>query len=185
MGKSKEDFMQLREAEEHETYPVKRSIYNIQNDYLILMNEIESNEGELTEDTENRLSITKEQLEEKSVSYGYVILNYNFELEQIKAEIARLTKLSESKAKIQENLKTRIGDAMKKFGITNVKKNNLTLSFRKSEQLIIDEGAKVPAEYIVKKTTETIDKATLKKDVKDGKEILGIHIKENNNLQIK
>lgn len=168
-----------------ETLPAKKSIYNIQEDYLRLMDEIEQAEGELSEELENRLTINQAELETKSVSYGYVIRQFDAEVDQINKEIERLTKLSSAKQKAQQGLKDRIKDAMLAHGITKIQQNNLTLSFRKSEQLIIDQGAHIPVEYISTKETEVIDKAGIKAAVKAGVEFTGIFIQENQNLQIK
>lgn len=171
--------------EEIQAYPVKKSIYNIREDYMRLMDEIEANEGELTEDTESRLTITRDELEEKCVSYGYVMRQFDFEISQINEEISRLSKIATQKAKIKENLKIRISDAMLGFNILKVQKNNLTISFRKSSVLIIDQGAHIPVEYIATKEVETIDKKALKEAIQGGQEFLGIFIQENQNLQIK
>lgn len=185
MSKSKEVFMDMREEPSVDYIPVKKSIYNIQFDYLRLMEEIEANEGELTPETEAQLTINRDELEEKVVSYGYVIKQFDFEIEQIKAEMERLSKISAAKEKIQLGLKVRISEAMMGFKIFKVQKNNLTLSFHKSEQLIIDEGASIPVDYIKTKEVEIIDKAGLKAAIKSGQEFLGIFIHENQNLQIK
>jgi hypothetical protein len=189
--KTKDAFMSLREQEQSETTGTqtgvaKKSIYNIQGDYLRLMDEIENNEGELTDDTENRLAITQEQLEEKAVSYGYCIRQFDFEIEQIAAEQARLSKIMIRKSKIQTELKKRISEAMLCFNITKVQQNNLTLSFLKSEQLHIDDDAKIPKKYLKSKIVESVDKAGLKADTKSGAiKVEGIFIVENQNLQIK
>lgn len=188
MTGSKEMFQELRQAENEapDYAPAKKSIYNISGDYLRLMDEIENNEGELTEDTESRLAITIEELETKAVSYGYCIRQFDFEIEQIAAETARLSKIMVRKSKIQAELKKRISEAMLCFNITKVQQNNLTLSFLKSEQLHIDEDAKIPKKYLKSKIVESIDKAGLKADTKSGAiKVDGIFIVENQNLQIK
>ncbi|MDB5144213.1 MAG: hypothetical protein JWQ66_2926 [Mucilaginibacter sp.] len=189
MTTSKEMFMDMRQeqTEAIEYVPTKKSIYNISSDYMRLMDEIESNEGELTEDTESRLAITIDELENKAVSYGYIIRQYDFEMEQIAVEIARLNKISKGKLRIQSDLKNRISEAMLHFNMPKIQKNNLTLSFRKSEQLMIDEGAKVPKKFIkISEPVESVDKKALKEAVQsDEVKIEGIFILENQNLQIK
>lgn len=184
--KTKEMAMEMREREQQVPTVAKKSIYNIQGDYLRLMDAIEANEGELTKETEAELAITIEKLEEKAVSYGYCIRQFDFEIAQIVAEQERLNKIMIRKSKIKEVLKTRISEAMLHFNITKVQQNNLTLSFLKSEQLHIDEDAKIPKKYIKVKVTESIDKAGLKADTKSGAiKVEGIFIVENQNLQIK
>ncbi len=47
-----------------------QSLYNIRQDHLVLLNEVEQGEGELTEELANALSITQEQFQEKAISYA-------------------------------------------------------------------------------------------------------------------
>jgi hypothetical protein len=188
MGKSKEMFGEIRQQEQQAQYeqlPVKKTIYNIHEDYMRLMSEIEYNEGEITPEINDKLAISKAELSEKAVSYGYVIRQYDFEIDQIKAEIERLSKIASRKDKIKADLKKRISDAMLSFNVLKIDQNNLSLSFSKSEVLIINAGAHIPVEYITTKNVETIDKKALKEAIKGGKEYLGIFIQENQNLQIK
>ena len=60
----------------------------------------------------------------------------------------------------------------------------VSVSFRKSESLEISEDAVIPYEYLKQKEPD-IDKAGLKKAVKDGQAFYGIRIVENQNIQIK
>lgn len=194
MGHSSEQFMEIQEQDggipmynqaPKSALPAKKSIYNIQEDYLRLMDEIEQAEGELTPELEQRLTINQVELETKSVSYGYVIRQFDAEVDQINKEIERLSKLASVKTKAQQDLKERIKDAMLRYGITKIQQNNLTLSFRKSEALFIDQGAHIPVQFISTKETEVVDKKGIKEAIKSGQEFTGIFIQENQNLQIK
>ena len=65
--------------------------------------------------------------------------------------------------------------------------SNWTVSYRKSTQTIIDDESLIPDEY---KTTETktiekISKDDIKKALKEGKEVSGAHLFENQTLTIK
>jgi hypothetical protein len=185
MGQAKEAFMEMRENEETDYTPARKSIFNIEIDYLRLMDEIESNEGELTPELESRLTINKAELETKSVSYGYVIRQFDNEVDNIQKEIDRLTARKKRKEKNAEDLKERIKNAMIMYGVTKIELNNLTLSFRKSESLVVEKTENIPAKYKSFKSVEVIDNATLKADVKAGAIYDGIKIQENKNLQIK
>lgn len=166
--------------------PVKKSIYNIESEYLELMNEIEYNEGELTPELEERLAINKEDLERKSISYGYFIKTIDNDVVNIKAEIERLQRLQKREEKRAEALRERIKDAMLKHGVQKVSMNNLSLSFRKSKELIIEKTDHIPGTYKSYSTpTLIIDKKQLKSDVDSGIEIEGVTVKEKQNLQIK
>ena len=52
---------------------MKTTLYNIEQEYLTLISEIEALDGELTPEIEEQLTINKEQLESKSVAYLQVI----------------------------------------------------------------------------------------------------------------
>lgn len=189
MGQSKREFEELRQQEGNiapVSAPAKKSIYNIHGDYLRLMDDIEANEGEITDEQDKLLSINREELEEKAVNYGYLMKQLDFDCQQITEEITRLSKISSQKERLKDNLKTRISEAMLGFNITKIQKNNLTLSFLKSEQLVIDDDATIPKRFIKTKEVETVDKKGLKEAVKIGEvKIPGIFILENQNLQIK
>ena len=59
------------------------------------------------------------------------------------------------------------------------------VSFRKSETLEIDEGAKIPDEYMRTKTTTEPDKVEIKAALKGGAEIGGCRLVTNLNTHIK
>lgn len=95
MGASKDLFMQTNEngGEAKISLPVKKSIFNIESEYLELMQEIEYAEGELTPELEERLTINKEDLEKKAVSYGYYIKTIDNDAVLVKTEIDRLQRM--------------------------------------------------------------------------------------------
>lgn len=185
---SKDLFIQMREEEtstSKQSNPMKKSIYNIQQEHLRLMAQIEDMEGEITPDVADSLNLTKEDFESKAVSYGYVIKQLDDDIEQLKTEIKRLTDIKDKKEILKELLKSRISNAMNLFSVEKIDKNNLKLSFRKSEQLFIQEDATIPLDFINTKEVETVDKAGLKAAIKAGQEFDGIWIEENKNLQYK
>lgn len=163
----------------------KKSIFNIQSDYIELMNQIEDNEGEITPEISEQLDITREQLEDKATSYCYLSKQIDVDNDQIDAEISRLQALKSYKAKIQAELKERVSEAMVRFGIDKIEKNNLKLSFRASKQLIIIEGTKIPKQFQIVKMNTVVDKAKLKAHIDSGKKLKGVSILEKKNLQIK
>ena len=109
------------------------------------------------------------------------IKNLNAEIEALKAEkdaFAQRLKAAENK---RESLKKYISEYLSgnKFETAKVK-----VSFRKSESLEISEGAIIPEEYLKYKEPD-IDKAGLKKAIKEGQAFDGVSIIENQNIQIK
>lgn len=109
------------------------------------------------------------------------IKNLEAEAEALKAEkdaFAQRQKVAENK---MESLKRYIAGYLEgtPFESTKVK-----VSFRKSESLEISEDANIPDEYLKFKAPD-VDKVGLKKAVKEGLQIEGVAIVENQNIQIK
>ncbi len=59
------------------------------------------------------------------------------------------------------------------------------ISFRASEQTVIDNADAVPEEYMTVKTTYTPNKTAIKEAIKAGKEVPGAHLEQKKNIQIK
>ena len=109
------------------------------------------------------------------------IKNLKAEAEALKAEkdaFAQRQKAAENK---MESLKKYISSYLDgtKFETAKVK-----VSFRKSESLEISEDAKIPDEFLKFKEPE-VNKTDLKKAVKNGLQIAGVALVENQNIQIK
>lgn len=60
----------------------------------------------------------------------------------------------------------------------------VSISYRKSESVVVDDIAMVASEYI-KYTEPTVDKTAVKQALKDGLFIDGVHLEEKQNIQIK
>ena len=108
------------------------------------------------------------------------IKNLKSDIEALKAEKDTFYKRQKSAENKMESLKKYLSEVLEgsKFETSKVK-----ISFRKSEELQIAEGVKVPDEFL--KVVESVDKTGLKKAVKDGLSIKGVEIVEKQNIQIK
>lgn len=95
------------------------SIYNIQEELFDIFNQIEENEGELTPELEEALSIKQEEFENKIKSYSCVVRQLECDLNAIKEEKARLDTLKKSKEKTIERLKKIMAEAINLFGDTS------------------------------------------------------------------
>jgi len=162
-----------------------KSIYNIQQAHLRLMQVIEDNEGEITPEVDSQLVLTGEEFEDKAVSYGYLMKHVNDQSLLIKNEIERLQAILKAKNNLEARLKQTLTDAMILMNIDKISKNNLTLSLSKSEQIVIDEDATIPNEYLTKKVVITPNKILMKAALSSGKSIKGVSIVIKKNLQTK
>ena len=134
---------------------------------------------------ETALQINKTDLESKARSYGYVVLDLESEVEQIDAQIKRLSAMKSARNKTIDRLKETVSNAMQLFEISEVKTATLKLNFRKSESVEVDNVDLLDANYKVEKVSITANKVKIKEDIKAGINVLGAVLQVNQNLQIK
>jgi hypothetical protein len=107
---------------------MSKSLFNISDEYIRLMNQIEENEGVLDEQLEKELEINQQQLEEKIKSYHHIIKEKEAEQQLIEDEKKRLSNLSKTKDNLIEHLKSKVLDAVNLFGYDG-KSGNKKLDF--------------------------------------------------------
>jgi hypothetical protein len=161
------------------------NIFQIQQEYLYLITEIEENEGMLTPEIEESLLSNEADFNNKVENYVKIIHHWEGEVDTIKKEIERLTKLKKTKEASIESLENNLSAALKQRGIGKLNVGTNTLSFRKSESVVVLNPEAVPSEFIKEVTTETIDKNALKAWLKQGNTTDSAFIEVKQNLQIK
>jgi hypothetical protein len=164
---------------------MKLTIYQIEQSYNQLAEELIDNDGELTPELSEQLAITEEQLQNKSVAYSFVIKEMDADIDIIEAEIKRLQAAKKQREKASEYLKEKIKHAMDTFQIEEIKTPLVKINFRKSETVEVEDVNLLPLLYKVVKITEQADKAAIKAALKDGVEVTGCSIATHRNLQIK
>lgn len=162
----------------------KLNLFQIEMQYRQIAEQLIELSGELTPELETALQINKNDLETKARSYGYVILDLESEIEQIDAQVKRLSAMKSSRNKTIDRLKATVSEAMLLFEISEVKTATIKLSFRKSESVEVDSLI-IDQKYCNTKTTITPDKAMIKDAIKKGETIAGASLQTNYNLQIK
>lgn len=160
------------------------NIYQIEQEFLSISNDIIEAGGELTPELETAISINKEQLQNKGINYGYVIKSLESDITAIDEEIKRLNALKSSRNKTVNLLKNTIKEAMQLYGIEELKTPTLKINFRKSESVEVDTDMVLDM-YCNFKTVKTPDKAKIKKIIKSGDAVFGACLNINWNLQIK
>jgi hypothetical protein len=160
------------------------NIYQIEQEYLVLSNDIIEAGGEITPELETALAINKEQLQNKGINYGYVIKPLENDISTIEEEIKRLNALKSSRTKTTELLKSTIKQAMQLYGIEELKTPTLKINFRKSESVEVDDTI-LNENYFNHKVVSTPDKTRIKEAIKSGAEVVGAVLNVNFNLQIK
>jgi hypothetical protein len=160
------------------------NIYQIQQDYLAITNELIENGGELSPELETALVINKSELQQKAVAYIYVTKSLEADVTTIDEEIKRLQALKASRVKTIDKLKETVKQAMEMYEIEEIKTATLKINFRKSESIEAD-AEQLLDYYCIFKTTITPDKAKIKEAIKNGEAVIGASLKINRNIQIK
>ena len=162
---------------------MKTTLYQIENDYQDLMDDIEEAEGVLTPEMEDALLINSDQLQQKSISYLEVIKTKEAFNLNVDNEIKRLQALKKRNNNLIDRLENSLLSAVSLFGEFAV--GTLTFGARKSESITVKDINSLPSEFKTVKVTETANKADLKAAIKGGKEINGVTLNVNVNLKIK
>lgn len=92
------------------------SLYNIEEELLLIFAEIESNDGEISDELYDKLNITKENLHKKLDNYVKAIKSWNGDITVIKDEVKRLQANAKVKDNKIERLKKAMLDAVQMFG---------------------------------------------------------------------
>lgn len=164
---------------------MKVALYQIEQEYLNIVQSIIDAGGEITEEQETALSISKEQLQNKGICYGFIVKELEGNIDLIDLEIKRLNALKKPLVNSIDRLKNNLSQAMQMFEVTELKTPLLKINFRKSESVEIEDLALLDSNYIKVVTTKTADKVAIKDAIKSGENVQGAVLVTNQNLQIK
>lgn len=164
---------------------MEKSLYKIDQDLMAIIEAIAEQDGEITPEQEQALSIGQYELETKTIDYGMAILQLKAWAEMADKEVKRVTAIKNAYKKTAETLDKNITAAMEKYDMKEVKSPTMKISLRKSVQTIIDDVDELPREFKTVKIETTPDKTAIKKAIQSGEVVKGAHLEERNNLQIK
>jgi len=162
---------------------MKQTLYQIEQDYLSLINEIEESDGELSQEVQDALVINEGQLKQKSISYLEVIKTKEAFNKNVDEEIKRLQAIKKRNNTLVNRLNSTLLDAVNLFGEFEV--GTLTFTTRKSESVLIDDQEQISEDYKVNKVVTSVDRLAIKKAIKEGKEVKGATLQENKSLRVK
>ena len=159
------------------------NIYDLTGKYLQLQQLIEY--GEMDEEVlADTLEAIDGEIEEKADGYAKIIKNLQKDIDGLKAEEKRLSdkrKTVENQIKsLMQNLESAMVAMDKKKFKTDLFSFNVQ---RNAPSVVVDEGAEIPEEFI--KVVTSIDKVALKKAIKEGLELAGVHMESSESLRIR
>lgn len=136
----------------------KISIFDLEREYLDIMRELEENEGELTEELEERLAVNINDFKDKAESYRIIINKFNSDIELAKTTIRNYNNLVTNREKIiqklEENLKGVISHVGEKrvstaTGNTSYKfqGEGFSITSSPSDSIIIEDENKIDDKF--------------------------------------
>lgn len=164
---------------------MNKSLFGITEELLQIFENIEIDEetGELL--NLEQLGQIQGEFDDKASNIALYIQELQAQAEAIKNKRDSLYDRQKSTTNKAERLKAYLSDMMNRAGKTKVETDDVRISFRKSESVDILDESLIPEEYINAKLTVTPDKVSIKKAIKNGQDIAGVMLVENQNLQIK
>ena len=163
---------------------MKLSLYTIEQNYLTLVENLIDNGGELTPELETELAITKQDLQNKGVCYGFIVKELEGNIDLIDLEIKRLNALKKPLVNSIDRLKNNLSNAMQMFEVTELKTPLLKINFRKSESVEVTDIDLLDADFVKTTITKAADKVAIKEAIKQGENVQGAVLVTNQNLQI-
>ena len=158
-------------------------LYEINAEIRALWQKIIDQDGELTPEDISALESISALRDEKITAYGVVIRETLADIESLNEEKARLAKLEKTLNNKVEWLTNRLSEFMTENEMEKFNSVEVNISFRQSERLEIDEGAKIAKKWLRTKTE--IDKKAIKEFISAGGKVKGCKIVTNQNIQIK
>lgn len=138
---------------------------------------------EEVEAIQNTLEMLDLSIEEKIENTAKYMVNVEGDIQGLKTEIDRLTKIKKAKENAVERLKNNVEYAMKQKGIEKLEVGTFKAGYRKSESVEIINFDVIPADFT--KVEIKADKTAIKKAIKAGEVVEGAEIKVNQNFYIK
>lgn len=156
-----------------------------QNLYDRLLDSIDEETGEVDIDLVSALEVKKEEFASAAINYATVIRMINARKTEAEAEIERLTAIKSKLGQIVDRMTNTLSTTCQSLGFGKINGLTAAISFRKSEQTIIDNAEMIPSEFVKEKVTYTPDKTAIKNAIKAGQDVPGAHVETVNNIQIK
>lgn len=139
-------------------------------------------------DTETGEIINEEMLKELSMEFNEKVENIALWIKDLLAEAKAIKEEKDNLAMRQKACENK-AESLKKYlagalGGEKFKTSRVNISYRKSESVEVTDMSLLDDDYF-KYADPTVDKAKVKKALKDGINLKGVKLVENQNIQIK
>lgn len=165
------------------------NLYNLTAECKSLYDDIiasaDDDTGEVDLSLVTALSVRQEEWNDKAIAVACVYRALDEDSARVGREIERLTAIKKRLERERDRVKEGLANACNALGVEKVQGMYANISFRSSEQTVIENEGAIPDEYMTVKTTYTPNKTAIKEAIKAGKDVPGAHIEKRKNIQIK
>lgn len=165
------------------------NLYSLSKDieelYSVLVSSADDETGEIDEKIAKALTVKEEEFREKAISVATVSRRFDNTIDDIDAEIDRLTAIKKRAVNIREKLKKALSEACERTGIDKIDGISARISFIKSEKTIVENESELPEEFFNVTITKKPNLKKIKERLNAGEEVPGARIEKRNNIQIK
>lgn len=165
------------------------NLYNLTAECKSLYDDIiasaDDDTGEVDLSLVTALSVRQEEWNDKAIAVACVYRALDEDSARVGREIERLTAIKKRLERERDRVKEGLANACNALGVEKVQGMYANISFRSSEQTVIENEGAIPDEYMTVKTTYTPNKTAIKEAIKAGKDVPGAHVEKRKNIQIK
>ncbi|BBM39789.1 hypothetical protein JCM16775_p2014 (plasmid) [Leptotrichia hofstadii] len=151
-----------------------------------IINFLDNQNNELDEQTIND---TKESvsllLEEKSDQLELLLKDLELKAENAKKLLISILKKQNKQAK-EKSTKSLILEAMQGLDVKRIETETGTFTIKNNNpSLVIDDKSLIPAKFVTMIQSDKIEKEEIKKAIKNGEEIAGVHLETSQSLLVR
>lgn len=166
---------------------MRKPLYQIDQEYILLMEQLEEAGGILDESLERKLEISETELATKAEKYCMIIKEIEARVATRKAEIDRMAKLSKTDQNIITRLKEALSNSMNLHEKTKLEGDLFVIGFRKSTKTE-QTGEGDPLEFLPKKfikLTKSVNTKLIGEALSEGTKVKGFARVEHKNISIR
>ena len=165
------------------------SLYKLTNEMeelsAALWSSLDEETGEVDDVIANALVVKEEEFNEKAIAVATIQRRFSQRVDDIDAEIKRLTAMKVRTKNISDKLRDSLVSGCERLGKDKIDGISATISFRKSERTVIENETEIPEEFFSVVMTKKPDLTKIKNAIKSGNEVAGAKLVTIKNIQIR
>ena len=160
-------------------------LYKIANSYQQFFNLIDTNE-EINSDCKEFLDSLSDDLKEKAINLGSLIINLESEEKAIEDAISEMKNRQFKLIKKIDWLKNYLKENLERCEIKEIKSPYFDIKIKFNPiSVIVENESIVPSEYFKEVVMRRLDKQTISQELKNNIMILGVFLEKRTRLEIK